>query len=75
MVVSAVALVTGAARGIGAATVAALTADTWTVLAFDRASPDPRLPYAMGTRDQLDAVVASSAVTGIAMPVDGGLAL
>jgi SDR family mycofactocin-dependent oxidoreductase len=61
--VSRVALVTGAARGIGAATVAALATDGWTVLAVDRASPDPRLPYTMGTRDELDAVARSTGAT------------
>lgn len=60
---SGVVLVTGAARGIGAATVAALAGDGWMVLAFDRASPDPRLPYAMATRDELDAVAASAGAT------------
>jgi SDR family mycofactocin-dependent oxidoreductase len=52
-----VALVTGAARGIGAATVARLSADGWSVVALDRAEDDPRLPYAMGTAAELDAVV------------------
>jgi SDR family mycofactocin-dependent oxidoreductase len=50
------AVVTGAARGIGAATVRRLAADGWSVVAIDRASDDPRLPYSMGTADQLHAV-------------------
>ncbi len=54
---SRVALVTGAARGIGAATVAQLNAEGWSIVAVDRAADDPRLPYAMGTPMQLDAVV------------------
>ena len=37
-----VALVTGAARGIGAATVRALAAEGWAVVATDRCSDDSR---------------------------------
>ena len=54
---SRVAIVTGAARGIGAAAVAALAADGWTVVAVDRGSDDPRLPYPMGSEAELHAVV------------------
>jgi SDR family mycofactocin-dependent oxidoreductase len=55
-----VALVTGAARGIGAATVAALAARGWRVVAVDVCGDDPALPYSLGTRAELDAVVAAA---------------
>jgi NAD(P)-dependent dehydrogenase (short-subunit alcohol dehydrogenase family) len=52
-----VAIVTGAARGIGAATVLALAEKGWSVLAVDIAKDDPALPYPMGTADELADVV------------------
>jgi SDR family mycofactocin-dependent oxidoreductase len=55
-----VAIVTGAARGIGAATTQRLAAGGWTVVAIDRGSDDPRLPYALGTAEQLDQVAATA---------------
>jgi SDR family mycofactocin-dependent oxidoreductase len=55
-----VAVVTGAARGIGAATVRALAAGGWAVVAVDRGNDDRRLPYPMGTESELHAVVASA---------------
>jgi SDR family mycofactocin-dependent oxidoreductase len=53
-----VAVVTGAARGIGAATVNALADLGWCVVAVDRCADDPRLGYPMGTEADLEAVVA-----------------
>jgi SDR family mycofactocin-dependent oxidoreductase len=56
-----VALVTGAARGIGAATVRRLAGEGHAVLAFDWCAVDSApegVAYPMATRDDLDAVVA-----------------
>ncbi|GAA1647276.1 mycofactocin-coupled SDR family oxidoreductase [Catellatospora bangladeshensis] len=66
-----VALVTGAARGIGAATVLKLAEQGWSVLAVDLGGQDPALPYAMATADELAAVVDRAAAHG---PVRGHLA-
>jgi SDR family mycofactocin-dependent oxidoreductase len=48
-----VAIVTGAARGIGAATVRGLAAEKWSVVALDRCADDPRLPYALATPEDM----------------------
>jgi SDR family mycofactocin-dependent oxidoreductase len=54
------AIVTGAARGIGAATVLALVEEGWSVLAVDLAADDPDLPYEMATKAELDTLVAEA---------------
>ncbi len=64
-----VALVTGAARGIGAATVCRLAAAGWLVVAVDRAAADPRLPYSMGTEAELEATVRRAVGTGPSDPL------
>ncbi|MFE3000555.1 mycofactocin-coupled SDR family oxidoreductase [Nocardia sp. NPDC059246] len=53
-----VAIVTGAARGIGAATVHRLANNGWQVVAVDRCADDPRVAYPLATREQLAAVAA-----------------
>lgn len=51
---------TGAARGIGAATVLTLAEQGWAVLAMDLAAGDPALPYALGSAAELTGVVAEA---------------
>ncbi|MEM7141665.1 MAG: mycofactocin-coupled SDR family oxidoreductase [Actinomycetota bacterium] len=66
-----VALVTGAARGMGAAIVARLVDDGWSVVATDICADVREIPYAMGSRAELDAVAAAGGdhVTAVAADV------
>jgi SDR family mycofactocin-dependent oxidoreductase len=53
---SPVAVVTGAGRGIGAATVDRLVADGFSVVAVDVCADHPAIGYPLATRDELDTV-------------------
>ncbi|HZC51698.1 MAG TPA: SDR family NAD(P)-dependent oxidoreductase, partial [Mycobacterium sp.] len=55
-----VAVVTGAARGIGAATTTLLAGQGWCVVALDIAADDAALPYRLGTKAQLETVAAAA---------------
>ncbi|MGW5714727.1 mycofactocin-coupled SDR family oxidoreductase [Amycolatopsis sp. NPDC003865] len=63
------ALVTGAARGIGAATVRQLAERGYAVLAVDVAADDPALPYALGTEADLAALAAKPGVAAFVADV------
>jgi NAD(P)-dependent dehydrogenase (short-subunit alcohol dehydrogenase family) len=54
-----VAVVTGAARGIGAAVVSRLAGDGWAVIAVGRCAGDPGVPYQVASPDQLATLAAA----------------
>ena len=65
-----VALVTGAARGIGAAIVRRLLDEGWAVVATDACADDAALTYPLGTRAELDAVAEAGGDRCVAAVAD-----
>lgn len=66
-----VAVITGAARGIGAATAVMLAEAGWRLVLVDRCADDPDLPYPLSRPADLDAVVARCGGPEVAVGVAG----
>ena len=64
-----VAIVTGAARGIGAATVRRLSREGWAVVAIDRCADDPALGYELANEHDLQELVDWCAHPELVFPV------
>ncbi len=61
---------TGAARGIGAATTLRLARSGWAVVAVDICADDPTVGYSLGSRAELDDVVARAGAGVVAHVAD-----